>query len=111
MCKHRNADYTYLWDTGRLHSSLDSRKAWQGWAMMEVNPNDLFHEYNKRLSEEIRRRQVKDVVVIGPPKSGKTFFIRNYLSDLNVIEETVGILSVEVDELNLKDRVKSSLPN
>ena len=73
---------------------------------MSANPTDLFYEYNKRLSEEIRRRQVKDVVVIGPPKSGKTFFKTHYLSDLNVIEETVGILSVEIDAPNLKDRLK-----
>lgn len=76
---------------------------------METNLNDLFYEYNKRLSENIRQKQVKDVVVIGPPKSGKTFFIENYLNDLNVDEKTIGVLEVDVSKWNLMDKLKESI--
>ncbi|BDC00257.1 hypothetical protein [Saccharolobus caldissimus] len=73
---------------------------------MTTETEDLFYEYNKKLSETINQNQIKDIVVIGPPRSGKSFFIKNYLKGLNVKEETIGILGVDVSKGDLIDKVK-----
>lgn len=66
---------------------------------MEANLDDLLHEYNNRLSEEIRRRQAKDIIIMGPPLSGKSTFRERFLRDFNVVEEAIGLLSLETEEL------------
>ncbi|BDC18257.1 hypothetical protein [Acidianus sp. HS-5] len=75
---------------------------------METKTEDLFPEHNKRLSESIRQSVGRDkkIVVIGPPRAGKSFFIENYLSAPDDKDETIGILEVDASKWNLTGKLK-----
>jgi DNA-binding transcriptional MerR regulator len=55
--------------------------------------HDLFEGFNKGEVNEVLRRCTNcgRFVLIGPPRSGKTFFRENYLKGVTVVEHTLGI--------------------
>jgi len=80
---------------------------------MSNSGDDLFKNFNDGEVSEVLRRCVGcgRFVVIGPPRSGKTFFIENHLrNNLNtgvtIDEYTLGVLTVETEGgLGLRERV------
>jgi len=55
--------------------------------------HDLFEGFNGREVNEVLRRctDCGRLVLIGPPRSGKTFFRENYLKGVTVVELTLGV--------------------
>jgi KaiC/GvpD/RAD55 family RecA-like ATPase len=73
---------------------------------MEVK--DLFKEFNKNKASG----KHKTVLVLGPPRSGKTFFIDNYLKPYTEAEEyTIGLISKRIQPSNeIIDAFKRVMP-
>jgi len=73
---------------------------------MEVE--DLFKEFNKNKAS----RKHETVLVLGPPRSGKTFFINNYLKPHTKAEEyTIGLISKRTQPSNkIIDAFKRVMP-
>ena len=74
---------------------------------------DLFPEYNQKFAGALKgliSPEKEKVVVVGPPRSGKTFFIKNYLSGFEVEEETLGVIEEkELEELKNAKRAFEEL--
>jgi energy-coupling factor transporter ATP-binding protein EcfA2 len=73
---------------------------------MEVE--DLFKEFNKNKASG----KHETVLVLGPPRSGKTFFIDNYLKPYTKAEEyTIGLISKRIQPSNnIIDAFKRVMP-
>lgn len=73
---------------------------------MEVE--DLFKEFNKNMASG----KHETVLVLGPPRSGKTFFINNYLKSHTKAEEyTIGLISKRIQPSNnIIDAFKRVMP-
>jgi len=61
---------------------------------------DLFEGFNGREVSEVLRRctDCGRFVLIGPPRSGKTFFRENYLKGVTVVEHTLGVTTTAKTE-------------
>jgi len=61
---------------------------------------DLFEGFNGREVNEVLRRCTNcgRFVLIGPPRSGKTFFREKYLKGVTVVEHTLGLTTTAETE-------------
>lgn len=68
--------------------------------MESSSGHDLFEGFNGREVSEVLRRCTNcgRFVLIGPPRSGKTFFRENYLKGVTVVEHTLGITTTAETE-------------
>ena len=62
--------------------------------------HDLFEGFNKGEVSEVLRgcTNCGRFVLIGPPRSGKTFFRENYLKGVTVVEHTLGVTTTAKTE-------------
>jgi hypothetical protein len=68
--------------------------------MGSSSDRDLFEGFNANEVSEILRRctDCGRFVLIGPPRSGKTFFRENYLKGVTVDEHTLGLTTTAETE-------------
>jgi len=68
--------------------------------MGSSSDRDLFEGFNGREVNEVLRRctDCGRLVLIGPPRSGKTFFRENYLKGVTVDEHTLGVTTTAKTE-------------
>jgi len=54
---------------------------------------DLFPNFNQNKADEIKKKWVNcnKILIIGPPRSGKSFFVNNYLKGIDVNEYVIGL--------------------
>jgi len=68
--------------------------------MESSSGRDLFEGFNKGEVNEVLRRctDCGKFVLIGPPRSGKTFFREKYLKGVTVVEHTLGLTTTAETE-------------
>jgi hypothetical protein len=68
--------------------------------MGSSSAHDLFEGFNGREVSEVLRSYTNcgRFVLIGPPRSGKTFFRENYLEGVTVDEHTLGLTTTAETE-------------